>query len=77
MNLIAIFAVVGILSFGMFAFAEKQSIKFETDNLRVAGDFPVNNHPLIISGFDNLEKPYKLEIQTHKQKEDTTVLFPT
>ena len=61
------FTLVAVLMVAPTSFAANQSIKFNSNELNVAGEFPVNSHPLIISGFHNLEKAYKLEIQTQKQ----------
>ncbi len=49
-----------------------QTLKLQMKDLKVMADFPLNSrHPFQISGFDNQDSPYTLEVRTTKKSDKT------
>lgn len=48
----------------------KQSLKLQMKDLNVTADFPLNSrHAFQVSGFDNLDNPYEVEVKTTKKND--------
>lgn len=66
MNKFKIITLLGILFFLDNAYANLK-IKLLNNDLKISGEFSFNeNKPLIISGFDQSNRPYKLSVEVKK-----------
>ncbi len=69
MHKIKIINLLGILFFLDTAFANLK-IKLLNNDLKISGEFSFNeSKPLIISGFDQSNRPYKLSVEVKKYDE--------